>query len=337
VKENATKSQNRDLPIIKNTKSPTNTKMILNMAGTWKKGLLVLGLATAVLATPGSYLKGAKNTKQQGQRSLKNGGLAYQIDFAAADPDLYYVSEANPVPFPVPDYDYSPTNRDPRAPVGAGDGDAGNGSTGEGIKAAWFNDASSTNGSSDVKVESLMPEDLYLGQIVPFEIKITVTGLTSPENGNIQFVAGWSIETTSGGDFGYDPEYGVIAAFVDKGDGTWTDSNGDGHGEAKVSSFSWSIVNDIEIQGVFDVTGLDDGDEVVVEVWVVIKKTFPNAGATGNVHSRLIDAISSPGESFEDDINTGTQTVPMMQLSKGGPLDSPISLVTASVEDLLCE
>jgi hypothetical protein len=35
-------------------------------------------------------LKGAKNKKQQGQRSLATGGGgAYQIDFSAADPDLY--------------------------------------------------------------------------------------------------------------------------------------------------------------------------------------------------------------------------------------------------------
>jgi hypothetical protein len=38
--------------------------------------------------------------------------------------------------------------------------------------------------------------------------------------------------------------------------------------------------------------------------------TFPSAGATGNVHSRLISAETL---NTKDSINTGTQTVPLMQ------------------------
>jgi hypothetical protein len=236
-----------------------------------------------------------------------------------------------PLPDPGPDT---------RAPVGSGDG-------GTYINNAKFNDGSQTNGSSDVKVESLMPEELYLGQIVPFEIKITVTGLESPENGNIRFTAGWSTESTSGDAFGYDPAYGVIAAFVDTGDGAHIDTNGDGHGDAEVSSFEWSMVKnkfgvEDEFQGVFDVTGLDSGDEVVVEVWVVIQKTFPEEKATGNVHSRLIDAISSPGEDQEDVINTGTQTVPMKPFGpdpNGGFMatDELAILSLSSVADVYCQ
>jgi hypothetical protein len=264
-------------------------------------------------------LKGSKNRKQQqGHRSLKEGGIAYQIDFAAADPDLYNTLGV-PYPENFPEADLI---------IGRGNGEAS-------IPSAKFNDGSSSRrdllntnlgaslslAKNNVKVESLMPEDLYLGQIVPFEIKISVTGLQSPEDGNIQFTAGWSTETTSGGDFGYDAKIGVLAAFVDTADGAHHDADED----ASVSMFSWSIENGDEIQGVFNITGLDDGDEVVVEVWVVVGSTFPSAGATGNVHSRLIDAMTSQ----DDAINTGTQTVPMMK--KGGGKE--LTFATATVTD----
>jgi hypothetical protein len=255
-------------------------------------------------------LKGSKNRKQQqGQRSLKKGGLTYQIDFAAADPDLY----TTPVPYP---------ENFPKADliIGRGNGEAS-------IPFAKFNDGSSTRRDSTVKVDSLMPEDLYLGQIVPFEIKISVTGLEASEDGNIQFTAGWSTETTSGGDFGYDATIGVLAAFVDTVDGAHNDPGED----ASVSSFSWSIVNGDEIQGVFDITGLNDGDEVVVEVWVVIDNNFPSAGVTGNVVSRLIDATTSRG----DGINTVTETIPM-EMGGGGPADgSEFRFAIPSLEDEL--
>jgi hypothetical protein len=263
-------------------------------------------------------LQGSKNKKQQqGQRSLKKGGLAYQIDFAAADPDLYMPKVPYPEDFPEADLI-----------IGRGYGE-----TESGIKFAKFNDGSSTGGDANVKIESLMPRDLYLGQIVPFEIEITVTDLEAPEDGDFQFIAGWSIITTSGGAFGYNETIGVLAAFVDIDDGAHIDPGND----ASVSSFSWSIVNDDEIQGVFDMTGLDSGDVVVVEVWVVIQDIFPEAGATGNVHSRLIDDATT---SQDDKINTGTQTVPMMALGSaaGGPADGSYARFgVASEDEALCE
>jgi hypothetical protein len=263
-------------------------------------------------------LQGLSNKKQQGRRSLKKGGLAYQIDFAAADPQLYIPGKVAPYP-----NDFSTSD----LIVGRGSGDSL-------IPFAKFNEAPSSGPSGNVKVESLMPYDLYLGQIVPFEIKISVDGLEAAEDGTITFTAGWSTETTSKGAFGYDYlTYGVLAAFIDTGDGAHIDN---GPGIASVSDFRWTWENDDEIQGVFEIEGLDDGDEVVVEVWVVIQSTFPSAGATGNVHSRLIDASTL---TTEDNINTGTQTVPMMRMQDGGPEDdSEARLGTASVsdEDLLC-
>jgi hypothetical protein len=290
-------------------------------------------------------LKGPKNKKQQqGQRSLKKAGLAYQIDFAAADPDLYTTPIPYPEKFALDDIIVGRGNgEDSISFAKFNDGSSTGGDSNVKLEAsigqlANINVGSSKGGVSDVKVESLMPEHLYLGQIVPFEIKISVSGSQAPENGNITFTAGWSTETTSGGDFGYDKTIGVLAAFVDTADGAHNDPGED----SSVSSFSWSIVNGDEIQGVFDITGLDDGDEVVVEVWVVIDNTFPSAGATGNVHSRLIDATTSQG----DRINTGTQTIPM-SMNQGGPIDgsafrfatatSSEENTTAEEDEYLCE
>jgi hypothetical protein len=185
-----------------------------------------------------------------------------------------------------------------------------------------------------------MTETLYLRQIVPFEIKISVSGLEASEDGHMTFTAGWSTQTTSGGEFGYEYEkYGVLAAFVDTGDGAHVDN---GPGVALVCNFTWSHVIDPkgnEIQGVYNVTGLDEGDDIVVEVSVVIQSTFP-AGATGNVHSRLISARTL---TTKDTINTGTQTVPMMPVNKGvGPGgltdDTQLRLAvgTAAEEELFC-
>jgi hypothetical protein len=223
--------------------------------------------------------------QQQGQRSLAAGGGAYKIDFSAANPSLYIPD----IPFP---------ESTPR--IWGRDDVKGKSDVKKSIPNAQFND-----GRSDVKIESLMPQDMYLGQIVPFEFQISVVGLESPEDGNMTFTAGWSTVTTMGGAFGYDPQIGVLAAFVDADDGAHKDFQED----ASVSDFSWSVVND-EIIGVFDVTGFDDGDVVVVEVWLVIMSKFPAAGATGNVHSRLIDAQTL---TTKDAINTGEQTVPMMK------------------------
>ena len=105
-------------------------------------------------------------------------GGAYTLNFSAADPADYIP----PIPFPA----------DLTAPMGSGNGDPL-------IPLAVFND-----GTSDVKVESLAPQDMALGQIVPFETKITVSGDTTPENGVITFVIGWNTLTTNSGDFGYD-------------------------------------------------------------------------------------------------------------------------------------
>jgi hypothetical protein len=246
----------------------------------------------------------------EGRRRLADGGLAYTIDFSAADPSLYMPI----IPFP-----------EKTKLIGKrGDGEFV-------IPDAKFNDGSSTGGDSEVKVESLMPEDMYLGQIVPFEIEIRVEGLEWPENGEMQFTAGWSTITTSGDDFGYDEDIGVLAAFVDTGDGTHNDP----YNDATVKSYSWKIVDENEIQGTFNLVGLDNGDKVSVEVWLVLDSKFPTGKKpTGNIHSRLISAKTKRNDS----INTGTQTVPVMQVdSNKGGIQTPPSDLRIGYEDWIAD
>ena len=207
-------------------------------------------------------------------------GGAYTINFSAANPDIYLPE----IPFP--------TTATPI--VGRGNGD-------DEIPKAWYNDP---NTLTDVKIESLNPRKMALCQIVPFEIKISAGVGAEAIDDPITFVAGWSTVTTNGGLFGYDPGYGVYAAFVDTGDGAHVDPVGD----ALVSTFSSALVGD-EIQGTISVSGLQAGDVVVVEVWLVLQCSIPEK-IGGNVASRLISGSTAAG----DTINTGNQTVPMLQV-----------------------
>ena len=178
-----------------------------------------------------------------------DGGGAYSLNFAAADPSIDASSDS--------------FSTDLSAPSGRANGNSL-------IPVAQFND-----GISDVRVESLAPQDMALGQIVPFETKIIVNGDVTPENGVITFVIGWNTLTTNSGDFGYDalPDdigYGVYGAFIDTGDGAHDETTAPQiYGNATVSSFQWSLING-EIVGIFTVSGLDDGDTVVLESWLVL-------------------------------------------------------------------
>jgi hypothetical protein len=189
-----------------------------------------------------------------------------------------------------------------------------------------------SDGSADVKVESLMPPDMVMGQIVPFVIKISVSG--DVESGNIQFEAGWSTMTTSNKDFGYEyTNYGVYAAFVDKSDGCHNDPDGN----AAVSSYTWDASVGDEILGTFDITGLDDGDVVVVEVWVVLRDKAAD-DANGNVHSGMV--VHGAHTQEGDEINVGQQTIPVMlggnSFSTNVDLTTAFRLGAAGEADELC-
>jgi len=166
-------------------------------------------------------------------------------------------------------------------------------------------------------VTSLAPKDMALGQVVPFEMEIEVSG--SPANGIVQFTTGFNTHTTSGDDFGFDPSYMVYCAFVDTAD----PGNIDPGNNAKVDSFTSTLINPgggstEQIQGTFQVSGLEKGDNVIVEIWVVLKPTIPPK-STGNVQTELIGGAS--------------QTVPLLQIGSFFTEKADVSVIKEDSPD----
>jgi hypothetical protein len=257
---------------------------------------------------------------------VKAAGGAYTIKFSAAQSEDYVPG----IPYPELVYPY---------PLTVQDGGDGRYEGDEWIDQAYY----TIPGGTKASVESINPYGMALCQVVPFEFEITVSGDTTPENGVISITAGWSTETTSGGLFGYDetvnaipepddpdPEkYGIIAAFIDIDDGSYTDPLEN----ARVDSYTTFIQDPApskkgEIQGTFIVSGLDNGDKVVMEVWLVLDCEFTD-GATGNVQSRLISA-QTVAETPQT-ITTGNQTVPLLQVSSF--LDTKVHLSVYKFDD----
>lgn len=148
-------------------------------------------------------------------------------------------------------------------------------------------------------VNSLTPSDMVLGEIVPFEFLVTVGG-AAPADSSIELVATWDTVTTPSGAFGFDETYMVYCAFVDTADPSTSDPEADA--SASVTS---SLVGD-QIEGTFVVVGLDPGDVVVVEAWVVLDRRAP-PGVSGNVQSRMSSARTLTPD--VDTINLGAETV----------------------------
>jgi uncharacterized repeat protein (TIGR01451 family) len=161
--------------------------------------------------------------------------------------------------------------------------------------------------SNDDGVNSLRPKNMALGQIVPFEMVIKVSGDTTPENGTINFTTCFSTNTSSGDNFGFDPAYMVYAAFVDTADPGYIDPRNN----AKVNSYSSTLIGSDSSQnilGTFQVSGLDNGDQVIVEIWVVLKSIIPTS-SSGNVQTYLKNATANGNF-----ISTGVQTVSILQI-----------------------
>jgi uncharacterized repeat protein (TIGR01451 family) len=182
-------------------------------------------------------------------------------------------------------------------------------------------------------VTSLAPKNMALGQIVPFEVEIDVLGSTAPENGAIEFTTDWLTKTTSGDNFGFDPNYKIIAAFVDKGDPLYVDTSGAGtNGLATVSSFTSTVVNlntnNEQIQGTFKISGLDDGDKVIVEIWAVLKDMIP-LGSTGNVQTGVVSAKTATGDTIE----TGSRTLPLLRVQEFFSANADLSVIKSDSTD----
>ena len=142
-----------------------------------------------------------------------------------------------------------------------------------------------------------------------------MSGAPGPERGTIEFSAGWSTHTTSNDEFGFDKNYMVYCAFVDTHDPGAIDPDNN----ARVESYSAALVNqgtiDEQIKGTFRVSGLDVGDQVVVEIWVVLKATGA-AHAGGGIAAQLDSAAKYLNPPVP--ISIGSKTISIS--AKIGPL-----------------
>ncbi len=139
-------------------------------------------------------------------------------------------------------------------------------------------------------VTSLESGVLVLGQIVAFQFQISVDP-AAVTDGSTQFNAGWGTQTTSGADFGYAD---ILCAFVDSSDPSASETDQDA-----TASFA-KATSDTQITGIFAVSGLDPGEQVVVEVWILLDAAIP-PGAAGNVQAEL----PGPG---------GSQVIPLLNV-----------------------
>ncbi|WP_394697739.1 beta strand repeat-containing protein [uncultured Methanomethylovorans sp.] len=187
--------------------------------------------------------------------------------------------------------------------------------------AVAYSHSSSTNPDA---VTSLMPAEMGLGQVVPFEMEIRVNGITTPENGVIQVTTGFGTNTSSGRNFGFDPTYMIYCAFVDTADAGTIDSGT----PAKVDSYTYLLQSNNQIQGTFQISGLDNGDNVIVEIWVVLKSTIPT-DVTGNVHTEVISAKTASN----DAIKVGNQEVNLLQVGDFFKTDSDVSVTKTDLPD----
>ncbi len=167
---------------------------------------------------------------------------------------------------------------------------------------------------------SLGGETMTLGQIVPFEAVIGLSGSPGPERGTVEFTASWATHTTSNDKFGFDTNYMVYCAFVDAYDPGAIDPDNN----ARVESVRSVLVNpgtiDEQIVGTFRVSGLDVGDQVVVEIWLVLNSTMPQH-VGGTIAAQMVSAqkaLTPP-----EPISIGSKTISIGNLNKIVPLPPP--------------
>jgi hypothetical protein len=224
--------------------------------------------------------------EQMEDRALPStlGGL-YSITFAAANPADYTAVLPS-------DFHRAPQKRVTRDPIPGADYEL------------------DVNGTPTVVgLTSLPASEMKFGQIVPYFFVVTMAPTTpAMKNTTITITADWPTTTTSNGSFGYDPTYGVLAAFVDAGD---LATIGTSRASATVS---WSVLgagtNNARIEGVFTVTGISSGSTIVVDAWVVLDTSLN--GATGDVIAKLVSASAQDGSN----IQVGTQTIPLNKVQQ---------------------
>lgn len=240
---------------------------------------------------------------------------AYHVDWTAADP------ERNKGPY-LPTYPkVAPTSMPFGYPM-----------TGRRANPMPDAVAYAPSGAQD-SVNSLAPGKTAMGAVIPFEMVVTVDSSPAAEDGVVTVQPRFSTKTTSGDNFGYDPAWGVIAAFVDTADAGTTDPGAD----ATVSNLQFSTINggtsNEAILAAITVSGLDSGDRAVVEIWVVLKDSMPE-GASGNVPTSMVRAETGSVPNGGDEvIRTGNQTVPLMKVGDLVTLDVDLATAKSDTPD----
>jgi uncharacterized repeat protein (TIGR01451 family) len=177
-------------------------------------------------------------------------------------------------------------------------------------------------------VESLSPEDLGLGQIVAFEFYLTSNSGGACSNDIISFGGTWSAFTQNSGNFGFDPNYRVIAAFVDPSpEAIFIDNNNNASASILTNDFDGTNIN-----ASFQVSGLDPGDSFPVEVWLVLKSSIePSVGS--NVPTGAANGLTLGTCETGEVVKMGNQTVPLLQAGDFYTTDTDLSINKSDSHD----
>ena len=200
-------------------------------------------------------------------------GDDYKIEYAAAKPTSYLRLTPGQLPCPS---------------IGGGSlSDPLNPPQSQGIDHAKYGTLVSD------RVESLSPADLGFGQVVAFEAKVCAKSQIDPntEGGALSFSAKYDFKTSANDAFGYDENYGVYCAFIDKSD----PANANLDGNENVTYTSVQSAN--KFNGNFTVTGLEANDCAVVEIWVALQDT-QEVGMSGVVNSSIESAQTISGSAI---------------------------------------
>ena len=182
------------------------------------------------------------------------------------------------------------------------------------------------------------PANTIRGQAIPFEILLSV-----PETPSDSDRVGFELDLTPArdpGPAGFDPDQGIVCAFVDTGDPLTNDS-------ATPASLALDPADESDGSR-FSVNGLDPGDVVVVEAWGVL--TSSTAARPGSPTATLRPR-SSPGGLRLDvqesvarvpvDFGTGSDSEPLtlsvddgdLGATPGGSLGYTIEVTNEELQD----
>ena len=179
-------------------------------------------------------------------------------------------------------------------------------------------------------VESLNPAYLGLGQIVAYEFYISADAGGACTNDDIRFGGEWSTVTENGGNFGFDDNYKVIAAFVDRS--AEVDFVDGGTPASASIYFKYYDPATKNILATFEVSGLDPGDNVPVEVWLVLKDNIA-AGVGSNVPTGFVNGITVGTCEPGTDVKSGKQTVTLLQAASFFTSQVDLSIVKSDSQD----